>query len=43
MKLKAVIPIVKEDYVSFFGIIFRIPQFECGETTTLAAINMVVQ
>ncbi|MEM3581369.1 MAG: DUF1614 domain-containing protein [Candidatus Bathyarchaeia archaeon] len=40
LKLKAVIPIVREEYVSFFGIVFRIPQFEYGETTTLVAINM---
>ncbi|MGB9778638.1 MAG: DUF1614 domain-containing protein [Candidatus Bathyarchaeia archaeon] len=40
LKLKAVIPIVKEEYVSFLGIVFRVPQFEYGETTTLVAINM---
>jgi len=40
LKLKAVIPIIREEYVSFFGIVFRIPQFEYGETTTLVAINM---
>jgi len=40
MKIKATIPIIREEYVSFFGIVFRIPQFEYGETTTLVAINM---
>jgi len=40
LKLKAMIPIIREEYVSFFGIVFRIPQFEYGETTTLVAINM---
>jgi len=40
LKLKAVIPIIREEYVSFFGIVFRVPQFEYGETTTLVAINM---
>ena len=40
LKLKTEVPVVKEEYVSFFGIVFRIPQFEYGETTTLVAINM---
>jgi uncharacterized membrane protein len=40
MKLKATIPIIKEEFVSFFGIVYRIPQLEYGETTTMIAINM---
>ncbi len=40
LKLKAVIPIVKEEYVSFFGIAFRVPQVEYGEFTTLVAMNV---
>jgi uncharacterized membrane protein len=40
LRLKTVVPVVKEEYVSFFGIVFRIPQFEYGETITLVAINM---
>jgi len=40
MKLKTAIPIVKEEYISFFGMVFRIPQLEYGETATMVAINM---
>jgi uncharacterized membrane protein len=40
LKLKSTIPIIKEEYINFFGIVFRIPQFEYGETTTLVAINI---
>ena len=40
LRLKTVVPVVKEEYVSFFGIVFRIPQFEYGETTALVAINI---
>jgi len=39
-KIKTVMPIIKEDYVSFFGIVFRIPQVEYGERTTLVAVNV---
>jgi len=40
LKLKAVVPIVKEEYVRFFGIVYRIPQVEYGETVTVVAINV---
>ena len=40
LKLKAVAPVVKEEFVSFFGIIYRIPRVEYGETTTMVAINV---
>jgi len=39
-KLKTSIPIVKEEFVSFFGVTYRIPQVEYGETTTLLAVNL---
>ncbi|MCS7124432.1 MAG: DUF1614 domain-containing protein [Candidatus Bathyarchaeota archaeon] len=39
-RLKAVIPIVREEYISFFGIVFRVPQFDFEESTTLIAINV---
>lgn len=39
LKLKATIPIIKEELVSFLGNVYRIPQVENGETTTLIAIN----
>ncbi|UCH01698.1 MAG: DUF1614 domain-containing protein [Candidatus Bathyarchaeota archaeon] len=38
--LRTMIPIVKERFVRFFGMIFRIPQVEYGEKTTLIAVNL---
>lgn len=40
LRLKAVIPIVKEEYLSFFGFVFRVPQFDYEEFSTLVAINV---
>jgi uncharacterized membrane protein len=40
LKLKARIPIIKEDFVSFFGVVYRVPDVEYGETTTMVAINV---
>lgn len=40
LKLKTTIPIIREEFVSFFGIVYRIPQVEYGETTTMIAVNM---
>lgn len=40
LKIKTVAPIVRERYVSFFGIGYRIPQTEYGEATTLLAVNV---
>jgi uncharacterized membrane protein len=40
MKLKTAIPIVKDEFVAFFGIVYRIPQLEYGERTTMIAINL---
>jgi len=39
-RLKTTVPIVKEEYVSFFGVVYRVPQVEYGERTTLVAINL---
>jgi uncharacterized membrane protein len=39
-KLKAVRPIVKEEFVSFFGMVYRVPMVEYGEATTILAINV---
>jgi uncharacterized membrane protein len=39
-KLKTTVPILKEEYVSFFGIVYRVPQVEYGERTTLVAMNL---
>jgi len=40
LKLKAVRPIIKEEFVSFFGMVYRIPRVEYGEATTILAINV---
>ena len=40
VKLKSTEPIIKEEYVNFFGILYKIPQVEYGETTTLLAVNV---
>ncbi|MEM2320190.1 MAG: DUF1614 domain-containing protein, partial [Candidatus Bathyarchaeia archaeon] len=39
-RLKAVIPIVREEYISFFGMVFKVPQFDYEEFTTLVAVNV---
>lgn len=39
LKLRSTVPVVKEEYVSFFGVVYRIPRMEYGETTTLIAVN----
>ena len=40
LKLKTVVPVVEEEFVSFFGVVYRIPQVEYGEATTMLAINV---
>ncbi|MGB9959878.1 MAG: DUF1614 domain-containing protein [Candidatus Bathyarchaeales archaeon] len=40
LRLKAVIPIVREEYISFFGIVFKVPEFDYEEFTTIVAINV---
>ena len=40
LKLRTTIPIVRDQYVSWFGVTFRIPQVEYGETITVVAINV---
>jgi uncharacterized membrane protein len=40
MKLKTTIPIIKDEFVSFFGMVYRIPQLEYGEKTTMIAVNL---
>lgn len=41
-RLKTIVPIVKEEFVSFFGVVYRVPQVEYGERTTQVAINLGV-
>ncbi|MGD0979200.1 MAG: DUF1614 domain-containing protein [Candidatus Bathyarchaeia archaeon] len=40
LKLKTKIPVIREEFVSFFGIVYRIPNVEYGETTTMVAVNV---
>ena len=40
LKLKTMVPIVKEEFVSFFGMVYRIPQVEYGERMTMIAVNL---
>jgi uncharacterized membrane protein len=40
LKLKTTMPIIEEEFASFFGIVYRIPRLEYGETTTMIAMNM---
>ena len=39
-RLKATVPIIKEEFVSFLGVVYRVPQVEYGEATTLIAVNV---
>jgi uncharacterized membrane protein len=40
LKLKTKIPMIKEEFVSFLGVVYRIPEVEYGETTTMVAVNV---
>ncbi len=40
LKLRNTAPVVKDEFVSFFGVVYRIPRMEYGETTTLIAVNV---
>lgn len=40
LKLKTSVPIIEDEFVNFFGMVFRIPQVEYGERTTVVAINV---
>ncbi|MEM0253216.1 MAG: DUF1614 domain-containing protein [Candidatus Bathyarchaeia archaeon] len=39
-KIKALVPMVRDEYVSFFGLIFKIPQINYEETFTVVALNV---
>lgn len=39
-KIKALVPIIRDEYVSFFGILFKIPQIGYEETFTVIALNV---
>ena len=40
LKLRTTIPVVHEDYVSWFGMTYRIPHVEYGEAITVVAVNV---
>lgn len=40
LKLKANVPVIREESVSWFGMTYRIPQVEYGEAVTLVAVNV---
>lgn len=39
-KLKTEVPMIEEEFVSFFGMMYRIPRLEIGEETTTIAVNV---
>ncbi len=39
-RLKTTAPIIREEYVNFFGVTYRIPHVEYGPATTLLAVNV---
>ena len=39
-KLKTRIPMIRDEFVSWFGVTYRIPQVEYGETVTVLALNV---
>lgn len=40
LKIKATVPIIKEKFVNFFGMLYRVPQVEYGEVRTVVAVNL---
>ena len=40
MRLRAKVPIVKDGYVRFLGIVYRVPKVEYGVASTLLAVNV---
>ena len=40
VKLKASVPMIKEEFVNFFGVTYRVPQVEYGYSVTVIAINV---
>jgi len=40
LKLKANVPVVRDEFVRWLGITYRIPHVEYGETTTTVAVNV---
>ena len=40
LKLRTTIPMIRDEVVSWFGVTYRIPQVEYGETITVVAVNV---
>src|SRR5208283_2155909 len=40
LKLRATIPMIRDETVNWFGVTYRIPQVEYGETVTVVAVNV---
>ncbi len=40
LRLKTAVPVIKEEFVSWLGVTYRIPRVEYGTTTTLVAVNV---
>jgi len=39
LKLKTSVPVITEEYVSFFGVSYRVPRVEYGQAITVVAVN----
>src|SRR5208283_763142 len=40
LKLKSTVPVIRDEIVKWFGVTYRIPQLEYGETVTVVAVNV---
>ncbi|MCW4045373.1 MAG: DUF1614 domain-containing protein [Candidatus Bathyarchaeota archaeon] len=40
LKIKTTIPIIKEKFINFFGMLYRVPQVEYDEVRTIVAVNL---
>jgi uncharacterized membrane protein len=40
LKLKTTVPIIKEEFVNFLGVFYRVPQVEYGQRMTVVAVNV---
>jgi uncharacterized membrane protein len=40
LKLKTTVPIIKEEFVNFLGMFYRVPHVEYGEAITVVAVNV---
>ena len=40
LKLKTKIPVIRDEFVNWFGVNYRIPQMEYGQTITVVAVNV---